>query len=123
MKKLILIPGLILLIASCEWLEQQTEIDFTSDFKKSFEVELGEDDYDIDEVDFITATDDDEVKKYKDNLESIVIDSVVVAIEEYDGPKEVLINGTLEYSDTLSTTGIVFAGITDLTATSHGSMF
>ena len=105
---------MVILIFSCDLLESITEIDFNADVKITYAVELDDEDNNINEAKTLTLTEDNQVEKYKDKIEDLKIDSVVVYVESYNGPSELKFDGLLKYSMTKDTIGIDFAQIDSL---------
>ncbi len=114
MKRIVFVPFLILIVSSCELIKNATEIDFKSTFKLGYQVDLEQDDNSIYEEEIVSIADDEEAEKYKDKLEDLEVDSVVISITDYSGPENVTISGTLKYSKENENMGSVFANITEL---------
>jgi len=117
MKKLVFIPVIMMLMVSCELIKKATQIEFESKFKLGYLIDLSADDNKIDEEKVIDLSEEKEFEKYKDNLEDVQLDSVVISIESYSGPDEVIVNGTIGYSKEDQFAGTTFAKISNLNIT------
>lgn len=115
MKKVLLsLTIFALAVTSCDLLDKVDDVVFQTDYTATYPVSVTNDSIKLEQV--VNLTSDEEVDKYKDKLQNVTVDSLILKVEGYtssvSGNK---LSGSLKYSETTSTAPILFAEISNFT--------
>lgn len=112
MKKMLFSLAIITMaFTSCDLLDSVDDVEFNSDFTATYDVVATGDSVKLEQV--IKLADDADIEKYKDKLQKVTVDSLVLTTENYLGANGNKLNGSFKYSETTSTSPILFAEISD----------
>ncbi len=93
----LIIPVIILLFFGCDKIKEVSTVDIETDLEKDLIFSISETDpSSVNENFSISATDNTEIARYRENIREITINRVYYQVIEYSGTENVLLTGTLE---------------------------
>ncbi|GAB1444525.1 hypothetical protein MASR2M41_01320 [Flammeovirgaceae bacterium] len=104
------------LMSACDLFDKADDISFTTDLKKSVDVNEGRTDTNIDYTEDFTIdfSSDPEADKYKDKLNNVVLNKITYKISNFDGAAGTMFSGNLSFAAATANTFNIAVALEDV---------